>query len=255
MRKNGGQIALVVLLVSAVVMTLGLSLSRKVTVETKIGGDEESLKRAFNAAESGIDYYLSTRELQYQSADQRSRAEVSTSEVGVGVTVDFGEVVVNGKTEYYWLVGHQESGALDLGNKYSGAGVDVCPEPGFSGGLRVSYFFVEGGNYKVERYGYNYGVGTTVAGFTPTNGCASIVTGIGPSRTGLLVTINPIGSSGRFYLRGSENFPSQGEEVSSVGKVEVREEVVAKTMVKIINRYRLLPFMIDAVTAGVNVGN
>jgi len=48
-----GQVVLMVLLASALILTLGLSASRQATVETKIDTDQEMLKKAFNAAISG----------------------------------------------------------------------------------------------------------------------------------------------------------------------------------------------------------
>lgn len=76
MKSEKGQIALIVLLVSAITMTIGLSLSRKTVTETKIQTDQELLKQAFNTAESGVDYYLGTGKTEYTAPDEKSKADV-----------------------------------------------------------------------------------------------------------------------------------------------------------------------------------
>ncbi|MDD2482862.1 MAG: hypothetical protein PHE71_01085 [Candidatus Shapirobacteria bacterium] len=57
-QSNQGQIAIIVLLASAILLTLGMSASRKTVTDTKVDTDEELLKEAFNTAESGINNYL-----------------------------------------------------------------------------------------------------------------------------------------------------------------------------------------------------
>ena len=109
--KNG-QVAIIVLLVSAVLMTLGLSLSKKSTVETKIDTNEELLKEAFNAAESGIDYYLGTGNNNYNAPGGQSSALVTTENIGGGSTLNFGEYIPVNGTEFYWLVNHNSDGSL-----------------------------------------------------------------------------------------------------------------------------------------------
>ena len=70
-KNSKGQIALVILVISAIVMTIGLSVSKKTVVETKITTDEEQLKQAFNAAESGIDNYLGTGRKTFTASDSK----------------------------------------------------------------------------------------------------------------------------------------------------------------------------------------
>ena len=52
-----GQVVLMVLLASALVLVLGLSAAKQATIETNFDTAQEFLKKAFNAAESGIEYY------------------------------------------------------------------------------------------------------------------------------------------------------------------------------------------------------
>ena len=50
-KNSAGQVAIIVLLVSAVMLTMGLSMSRKESIDIKIDTNDELLKKAFDAAE------------------------------------------------------------------------------------------------------------------------------------------------------------------------------------------------------------
>jgi len=199
MRK--AQVAIIVLLVSAVMMTVGLSLSKKATTETKLDINEELLKKAFNAAESGINYYLGTGNTNYNAPDSLSSADVTARNiVAEGAILDFGEYVPTNGTEFYWLVNHLDNG--DIGTTYYGAPtIDVCGT-GFTGSAEINYFYKLGANFGVKRYGYNFSSDVTkkVNGFTEASGsCATISTINNP----ILITVTPIFNGGRFYLSGS----------------------------------------------------
>jgi len=74
-KSNSGQALLVILLIMAVVLTIGLStISRSVT-DIKISEQTEDSARAFSAAEAGIENYLAT-------------GGTSTSGLGTGVSVE-----------------------------------------------------------------------------------------------------------------------------------------------------------------------
>jgi Tfp pilus assembly protein PilX len=75
-KRESGQVALIVLIVSAVVLTLGLSTSKRTVTENKITTEEGLLKEAFNVAESGIEYYLSTGSTAYTDVGSSGTAYV-----------------------------------------------------------------------------------------------------------------------------------------------------------------------------------
>lgn len=57
---HNGQVALIVLLASSLVMVVGLTISRRTVSQVKIDTNLEQYKQAFNAAESGMDLALQT---------------------------------------------------------------------------------------------------------------------------------------------------------------------------------------------------
>lgn len=263
-KKISGQIALIVLLVSTVVMTLGLSLSKKSVVETRVDIDDELLRQAFNAAESGVDYYLATEgdETSYESGDQ-SMADVSVTDIGNTQTIDFGEYTVEGGMETYWLVGHDstDDNNIDETDSYGGTRISVCWSEGFSGGLKVDYFYNDG-DYKVVRRLYN------VNGDDYINGADNVADGanghcpggrgvdINMIGTPLLLAVKPIGSGTRLSIVGNANFPKMGEEIVSEGRagdVEEDEGVVVRRKVVVQKRFPVPSFMVDALTARGNI--
>jgi hypothetical protein len=250
-KTNKGQVAIVVLLMSALMMTLGLSMLGKATVETKIDTNEESLKKAFNAAESGVSYYLGTGETDYQAPDGLSNAKIGVTELGVGTTINFKELMLEGSQEIFWLVNHDASG--NIGNAYfSGNSVNVC-QVGFGGSLEVSYYYRNGVNYGVRRYGYNFGNSETVLGFADAVGQNCVTINL-VNNTPLLIVLTPIFDSGRFYLDSitGVNFPAQGLEISSVGKAGGAQAQVNKS-ISVAKKYQIPAFMLNAITSSGNV--
>ena len=247
MRLRHAQVAIIALLISALVMTIGLSLSKKTTIETTIDTNEESLRDAFNAAESGIDYYLKTGESEYIVPSMPAKADITSQNIGGGNQLDFGEYIVAGSSETYWLVNHNLDGSLGS-SYYSGTSITV-DVGSFSGALEVNYFYLSGGVYNVKRYGYNFSTDSTkmVNGFEARTG-TSVVVNI-PERQPIMLAIRPIFMGGHFKISGSANFPSQGKEISSTGKVgEINSgEINKKVLVQ--ERYRIPSFLLDALGA------
>lgn len=248
-----GQVAIIVLLVSAVVMTVGLSLSKKATTETKIDTNEELLKKAFNAAESGIDFYLGTGNTNYSSPDSMSTAEVEVNDINAsGSILNFEEFVPINGSEFYWLVNHLDNGDIG-GTYYDAATVDVCGT-GFTGSVEINYFYRTGANFGVTRYGYNFGSVSLVNGFNNASGnCVTLTMSNSP----ILITVTPIFSGGRFYLTGSGTFPNQGLEISSTGKSGGTSTEVsgarANKKIKVMRRYKIPSFMLTGIVSETSV--
>lgn len=258
--RNTGQVALIVLLISAVVMTLGLSLSQKTVVDTKIETNEEQLKQAFNVAESGIEYYLGTGSTRFTTADNLSVANVQVSNVGLGSTINFNQFTLVNKTQEYWLSGHLASGAIDYSTYYQGNSLGICLENSFLGSLKVDYFYQDSSSViQVTRLGYNLTPGF-VSGFadlSPLPGTGSCRTGyrqvtlaapLGGGVKPLLLAVKPIQSGVRMYLLGSgQNFPIQGIELTSTGRVgDISTGVNRK--INVLKLYQVPSFFLDAIT-------
>lgn len=239
-KKMSGQVVLMVLLASALILTLGLSASRITTTETKIDTDQEMLKKAFNAAESGIDYYMATGSTgvsAYKSGDGSANLQISS--IGETRVLYFDEVTMVGQLQYFWLVNHNADGSIGS-NYYSttagvGNTISVCGSNTSVTPLKIDYFYLDTGN--------NYAVERTVAN-TNALGCASFNITSG-SRRSLLLTVMPIDLHSKLSIRGAINFPSQGERVSSTGSVSGINNTVT-----VLNRYRVDLFLTEALVSG-----
>ena len=237
-KQEKGQVVLMVLLASALVLTLGLSASRQATVETKIDTDQELLKKAFNTAESGIEYYLGTGGTSYNTGTNGESASLSVKPVGDSETLSFGNVTLDGGIDYFWLVKHNDDGSLSseyYSTPTNPNSLNICTVDGVNATFKINYFYKSGAEYKVQQL--------TV---TTVNGCISnfdLTAG-----NSLLLSIMPIGSSVKIKLTGPVKFPQQGEEISSVGKVEGVNNTVT-----VLNKYFVPTFLLDAVTSGGDV--
>jgi hypothetical protein len=262
MKKNG-QIALIVLIISAIVMTVGLSLSKKSVVETKITTDEELLKQAFNAAESGVDYYLGTGRTDFTSTDSKTAAKVSANNIGGGANVvNIGGVTLRNKNSYFWMVAHNTDGSLNI-THFGAMTMSVCVKNSFNGSLLIAYFYREGGVYKVARV-----FGNPTAGLAGCAGVSGLGSGmdltpfIGGGRDPLLLVVKPIGDNTKdadtqiAVVDTGPHFPEQGVEISSTGKAGDLSGVSGAQVnreINVINQYQIPSFMLDAITATGNV--
>ena len=243
-KRMSGQVVLMVLLVSALVLTMGLSASKNTVIETKIDTDENLLKQAFNTAESGVEYYLATGETQYNS--DNGNASVVTTDIGNVGSLDSSEVVLNGKPFLFWLVNHEDDGSVGS-DFFDGTINQICVDSSFTGGLKVDLVSFNGGNYSIRRYGYNMNNGSAVSGFSAdNNSCTqSIVVA-----QGMLLVVTPIGGSTNLSVDGNINFPSQGEKIVSIGQMDGG----VNTKVTVLNRFdEVPPFMLETITAGNSV--
>jgi hypothetical protein len=241
-KNNKGQIAIIVLIVSAIVLTLGLSASKQTVTDTKVDTDEVSLKEAFNTAESGINNYLNGGGESYTTTG--SNAIVNFTPIGGDTSISSEGVIPANKNQLFWLVNHTSTGGI--GTDYYGSNsVKLCvSDSSFSGALKIDYFYVNGGAYKVKRWGYNFGGGSVVNGFNPnTSSCIDTVDLSAGSP--LLISITPLGSATSLTISGSSPFPSQGEDLTSIGTVTSG----VKTQVKTRYAYQIPSFLLDSLTA------
>lgn len=234
-----GQVVLMVLLASALILTLGLSASRQATTETKIDTDQELLKKAFNAAESGIEYYLGTGSLQYGTADSADgSASLSVKQLGDVQKLSFDNVTLSGGIEYFWLVNHENG---DVGREYysaSNSTVNVCDKFGATGTLVIDYY------YKVG----NVVTSNSVVAETNASGCVSDISLAGGNS--LLLVVTPIDFNPKIEIQGGTNFPVQGEEISSTGSIESVNNTI--TMV---DKFEIPLFLFEAVSSDGDVTN
>jgi hypothetical protein len=244
-KNKSGQVAIIVLLVSAVLLTIGLSSSRKTITDVKVDTDEGLLKDAFNAAESGINNYINNKNnKEYSNNSNGAAASVKVTNIGNGTTLFSESLITSGSNQLFWLVNHNDNGGIG-GTYYAGASVGIEVDEDFEGALKIDYFYKNGANYGVKRLGCKYSTGGDVFdnGFVGRSNCETY------SLTGnpLLIVITPIGGDTKLTLTGSSNFPIQGEELTSVGTAGNG----IKTQIKTRHSYQTLPsFFIESMVAG-----
>lgn len=197
--SSSGQVAIIVLLLSAVMLTLGLSMSKKESTSIKLNSNDELLKKAFDTAESGINYYLGTGNIGYTAPGSTSFAKITAQQIANGTNkIDFGEYTLGGSSENYWLVNHLATG--DIGTTYfAGPNIDVCT-PDFTGVVEISLF----SKTALMRFARNM-----------TNNCTNITMISQP----ILLTVTPLSGGGKFYVQANNggSFVSQGTDIISEG--------------------------------------
>ncbi|HRT40226.1 MAG TPA: hypothetical protein P5299_02650 [Candidatus Woesebacteria bacterium] len=255
---SGGQMVLMILLVGAVVMTIALSLSKKTVTDIKIDTDEELSKKAFDTAESGIDYYRRTATPIYYAADEGGTrvAEVTAAPLEVSGDYTFEKETAAGHSGYFWLVDHLDDGSL--GSGYFHGKLEVCLQTGFAGALKIDYFYKEGDDFKVKRYGYNIGndPDKRVEGFE--DGVDTCSKELDFSSTNsILLAVTPVFSPGKITIRRIEgdDFPAQGEEIVSTGKAGDIDNLPINRTVRIVNQYQVPGFLLEAISAEGSVSN
>ncbi len=245
--QERGQVVLMVLLASVLVLTLGLSAARQATVETSIDTDQELLKRAFNAAESGIDYYLKTGSTTYGDSSSFEGSSMLTKEDlgGNDKILTYNRKIDSEDSEFFWLVNHTDGG--DIGNAfYSDSTIDICSSDLTTViDLKVDYFYKDqsDGFYHVLRGDGTDPVLSTSGGepncindysLKPTSGAQSI-----------LLVVTPVGVNTQISIKGDVDFPIQGEKLKSTGSVGK-----VNNLVTIDRPYKLtIPFLLEPVTS------
>ncbi len=249
---HSGQVAIIVMLVSALMITVGLSLSKKTTVETKIDFNEEALKKAFNAAESGIDYYLATGQKIYDSNDSLSEANVVTEDIGGDTVLDFGELTPEGGVQYFWLTNHDPVDG-SIRSNYYGGDFQVCADD-FDGSMEISQYYLSGTTYGVKRYGYDFNRATNHINDFQDFSDSDCTNWIASGGNTILITVTPIFTGGQIYLEGTDSFPIQGETINSTGSAGVifddtEEETKINKKLSIERRYEIPYFLLSGIVS------
>lgn len=130
-KYNSGQTLLIILLVMAVVLTIGLSVISRSITNIRISQEQEESARVFSAAEAGIEEALKQNLAVGNSLTDEVGGisyQVSAVAQGGGTTFIFPhpEGFKAGDTQTLWLVGHDEdTDELDPSTVYSGLTVEV----------------------------------------------------------------------------------------------------------------------------------
>ena len=240
-KQSRGQIAIIVLLASAIVLTLGLSASKTAVTDTKVDTDEELLKTAFNTAESAINNYLvNSTNTNYTTAG--SSASIDSASIGDADTISTEGVVTANTIQLFWLVNHDNNGNIGT-NYYQGNSVKIKVDDDFTGALKIDYFYKNGTDYLVTRSGYNFSSTSPIVNNFSNTTLKEIDINI--NETPLLLAVTPLGSATSLTISGGSIFPSQGEEITAASSTDNG----VKTQIKTRYIYQFPSFMLDAITA------
>jgi hypothetical protein len=239
-----------VLMVSALMLTIGLSVSKNTVTETKVDTDEDLLKQAFNTAESGVEYYLGTGNTLYSEAD--SNATITTVDIGNKDEINSGGVVLSGEPFLFWLVNHDDNGDIGV-TYYSGNELELKVDDGYDSILKVDYYYKDENTntYGVSRQLYDFGTHTVdeeIKGATTINGSTTINFDLKINEATvnpLLLVVTPIAKATALSLSGTAAFPLQGEEIVSYSTTDSG----IKTQIKTRHIFQLPTFFLEAMTA------
>ncbi len=121
--KQNGQILIIMLLIMAVVLTLGLTASRQVTTDLKVSRQQAESAKAYSAAESGLEKALAG--LGTDKTDLEAgyvSATVEQQDIGgTSPELVWPSTVRQGEGMFFWLTGHHADGAIDYDNYYNGS--------------------------------------------------------------------------------------------------------------------------------------
>jgi len=240
-KQNQGQIAVIILLVSAIVLTLGLSASKVAITDTKVDTDEELLKEAFNTAESAINNYIDNNNTTYLT--EGSSASINSISIGDANTISSEGKILANTNQLFWLVKHNTDGSIgsDTTDYYQGSYFKITSDNP-SVALKIDYFYIDdSNNYKVDRFGCYTGTNSSFVGFT--FNCNNNISTVG--KNSLLVSVVPLGGSAKITISGDSVFPSQGEEITAASSTDTG----VKTQIKTRYIYQIPSFLLDAMTA------
>lgn len=242
-----GQISIIVLLASAVILSLGLSASKTTTIETKIDTDEQLLREAFNTAESAINNYLDVGTTKFNS--NNITADITRKDIGGNETINLiseGKVL-SGTNYFFWLVNHNENGNIGF-TYYSANEVTLRVDDDYDSVLKVDYFYIEDSIYNVSRQLYDFGnhvVDDEIKGATIVNDGKSVTVSFSEGTKPLLLVVTPIAKATTLNLSGTAVFPLQGEEILSFSTTDSG----IKTQIKTRDIFKLPSFFLEAMTA------
>lgn len=129
--QSSGQALLIVLLIMAVVLTIGLSVASRSVTDITVSQKEEDAARAFSAAEAGVEQALKGSTTLSGSFGNNSSYNVGTAMGVVTAGTDFvsPDLVSAGESVTLWFVSHAGDGSLicDSSNPcFTGDQLKVC---------------------------------------------------------------------------------------------------------------------------------
>lgn len=270
MKKNeSGQIVLMLVLITVVGLTIGLSLVSRTITDVRISSQIEQSSRAFSAAEAGIETALRsgiaigpTGSVNLQGAS----ANYSVQNIG-GDTTQFDMPLTKiGNNQTVWLIGHNSDGTInesDADVYPNNSILEICfnnlnNQPAVS----ISLFYKEGTAYKIAKRAFD-SITTRGNNLLPTDVIGPYCNGLFQNRVQIVAStdanpttydfginsaskllfmrLSPIYQSTAFSVKPTSNLPLQGKVITSIGQTQAN--IVRK--IRVFQGYSTLPGLLD----------
>ncbi|MFH1561691.1 MAG: hypothetical protein ABID04_03920 [Patescibacteria group bacterium] len=269
--NNSGQTALIVLAVMAIAMTLGLSVSQRVTEDVKTSHEQSQSDVAFSAAEAGIEEALRVIK---QGGD---KPDIDPSDFGVNqllvniqtqgdeATFTYPNSLQSGQSAVIWLCNHTVDGVFTETGCYSENSIDIHWQN--QSAIEVVYYYnAGGGNYKIRRFAFDSNDGRRISsGGSLGNGNnfstsdSSGVDGFDDSAsldlaggTPLFLVVRSFYGSTKVMVEASSgNLPVQGQEIISSGSIDLGDTNIISRKIRVFRSWPIPPdFVFQSVFAG-----
>lgn len=269
-RKDTGQVVLLLVLITIVGLTIGLSLISRTVTDIRISSQVEQSSRAFSAAEAGVENALKAAVATGPTISINlpgASANYSVSSVGGSTNVYAFPLTQAYMLQTLWVSGHDDTTNALLETPESSYPVDktleICwgSDPNKTPALLVTLLYKDtsANTYKISKLafdsidrGNNFYLANTVGSYCDGNYRFSKVIqatssppdgfGISASNTVLLtLRVQPLYEDAVIAIKPEVSLPVQGKLVISVGQTDTG--VVRK--VQALQGYPVLPILLD----------
>lgn len=155
MKSEKGQTILVMLLLVAVILTIGLSVVSRSVTDVRISSQTQESARAFWVAQAGLEKAIRTGAGEALTTVGDVKYTVTKSVLGGGLTFDFPDKIEAQQPVNVWLVNHDSNGQILLGERYSdlnlilywGEPGDISlPDPNLKPAIEATLIYQDDGN-------------------------------------------------------------------------------------------------------------
>ena len=267
-RKESGQIVLLLVLITVVGLTIGLSLISRTITDIRITSQTEQSSRAFSAAEAGIETALRSNVAPGPTGSVSlpgASANYSVSEVGGDADNLVLPLTEVGGSQTVWLIPHNSDGTIDEnGVSYPiNNTLEVCFNSfaNANPAVMVSILYEEGTEFKIAKKafdslsrGNSLIMSDTIGNYCSTNYKNRIILipgtdsdsstqdfNIGLTAKLYFLRLQPMYDSTAFIIDPQSALPIQGKIISSIGQTE--SNVVRK--IQVFQGYPVLPALLD----------
>jgi hypothetical protein len=268
-----GQIVLILVLITVVGLTIGLSLVSRTITDVRISSQIEQSNRAFSAAEAGVESALKGAVIGGPTGTvslANASAKYNVTALGGGSNVFNFPLTETYNVQTLWLIAHKNDGTVDESASYPPStnnyppnlSFDVCWGSGTSNpAVIISLYYKDGSNYKVAKGAYDGDPSSR----TPANNFYSADTGgsycggnykyrktltpssdlgvSNPAAKLIMLRIQPIYDNTQIAIAPAtgESFPIQGKIITSIGQTNTG----LARKIQVNQSYQVLPSLLD----------